>query len=352
MKKKLSLILSGILCAVLLTGCTKLPNSGFAGTYWTQNPIYKQVEENFYEKIEYTVTSEAEYEGKKLDSMGNSENLYFAVDSNKSSYVTELYAENGLYVYKTALTLYGEYVFGGESVVVEGDFTETETTFKGMENGFACVKSVKKIKNVLPTSSKPTSKDEFKTISVTITTEYGEKNATHTLTGDEVSKSYFSSLKEPVTVKKYNKKAYIENDLMMLMARNFSYESSLNYVFSTIESATGELTQMQIAPDSKATNNGESADQTTAFKTLDVNCQIDDVIRTVKFNTFRIKFSTTGEYAQDFTYAYYANTLDNDTKDEHNLSRHYMVKCYRPAIYNTAYMVFTLDKVSHVKPAN
>ena len=34
MKKKLSLLLAGILCAGLLTGCVKTPNSGYAGTYW------------------------------------------------------------------------------------------------------------------------------------------------------------------------------------------------------------------------------------------------------------------------------------------------------------------------------
>ncbi|MBQ7373657.1 MAG: hypothetical protein IJW64_03750 [Clostridia bacterium] len=351
MKKKLSLLLTGILCVGLLTGCTKTSNSGFAGTYWLENPANRQVEKGFYEKIEYAVTTEEEYEGKKITNLEQS-GLYFDIDENLSSFVTELYEENGLYVYKTTLTMSGDYIFAGESVAVD-DVTQTETVFKGIENGFACVKSVKKIKNTLPTTLNPTSQSQFTVVNATITTEYGEKNATHTLTtNDEKSKAYFSSLKEPLTVKRYNKKAFIENELMMLMARNFSYESSLNYEFSTIESATGELTTITIAPDvDLTTTSSESSSQSTAFKTLSVeNCQIDDVIRTVSFNTFRLKFSTTGEYAQDFAYAYYANSLDSDVKDDHNVSRHYLVKCYKPALYNTCYMVYTLDRVTHVKP--
>ncbi len=351
MKKKLSLLLAGILCAGLLTGCVKTPNSGYAGTYWLANPIFKQVEEGFYEKIEYKVTTEAEYEGLKLTNLDQS-SLYFDLDSNKSSYVTELYEQNGLYVYKTTLIMSGEYIFAGESFSVE-DVTQTETTFKGMENGFACVKSVKKVKNILPTVMNPTSASQFIEINATITTEYGEKNAVHTVVGDdEKSKEYFSSMKEPKTVKKYNKKAYIDNDLMMLIARTFSYEETLNYVFSTIESATGELTQIKISPDVKTTaQSSESASQSTAFKTVPIEfCEIDGETRTVSFNTFKVKFSTTGEYAQDFAYAYYANSIGDDVKDEYNKSRHYMVKCYKPALYNTQYVVYTLDRVTHVKP--
>ena len=348
MNKKLSLLLTGILCAGLLTGCGKTLNSGFAGTYWLQTPTTVQVPETFYEKIEYKVTTEAEYEGSKLTNL-NEGDLYFNLDSNKSSYVTELKSENGVYVYTTTLTMSGEYIFAGEGYVVENDVTTTKTTFKGYEDDFACIKSEKTIKSTLPTVSTPTSKDQFVTINATITTEYGEKNAMHTLTADETSKAYFSSLSEPVTIKKYNKNAYIENDLMLLLARNFSYEDTLSYSFSTIESATGELSKLKIAPDSRSTStSSESASQSTAFKTLTIqNCQIDNVIRTINFNTFRLKFSTTGEYAQDFTYAYYANSLDSEAKDPNNLSRHYMVKCYKPALYNTQYMVFTIERITH-----
>lgn len=351
MKKKLSLLLSGILCLGLLTSCGSTTNSGYAGTYWLENPIHKQVDESFYEKIEYKVTTEEDCEGTTLTNL-NKDALFLSIDSNKSSYVTELYGENGLYVYKTTLTLYGEYIFAGDGYVVDGDVTQTETSFKGYEDGFACVKSVKTIKNTLPVTSTPTSADDFAVVEATITTDYGPKNATHTLTADEKNKSYFNSLVEPVTIKKYNKKSYIENDLIMLMARNFAYEDTLNYTFSSIESATGELTELKIAPFTKTTSNGssDSATSSSAIRTLTVeNCQLDGVIRNVNFNTYRLKFSTTGEYAQDFTYAYYAKSLDNDSDDPQNLSRHYMVKCYKPALYNLFYMVFTIDTVTHTR---
>ena len=65
-----------------------------------------------------------------------------------------------------------------------------------------------------------------------------------------------------------------------------------------------------------------------------------------KFNAVGINFQTTGEFAQTYMTAYYANSIsdsnDENKKDDENESRHVMIQCYRPMIYSTGYLVYTL----------
>ena len=56
MKKKLLALISVLITLASLLGCSAVPNSGFAGTYWL--PVASlSYEEGFYEKIEYEVSS-------------------------------------------------------------------------------------------------------------------------------------------------------------------------------------------------------------------------------------------------------------------------------------------------------
>lgn len=350
--KKISLFLASLLCCSLLVGCSGAVNPEFNGTYWLDNPIYQDVENGFYEKIEYKLTT-VEKDGNFAPQLSEltPEYLDFYLDADKSSYVTELEGKDGLYVYKTKLVIYGEYSFGESGTyAIEGDVTETETTFKGMKDGFACVKSVKKIKNTYPKGQTPTGKNDFATVTAEFTVEYGEKNATLTVDAkDDASKALLSAVNEPVKVKKYNKKDYIDNELMLLAFRNFQYDKTLSYTFFTIESASGVL--KEIVGSAKYDITAQSSEEATATanQTIDVNCMIDGNKYNRSFNTFGITFKTTGEFSQAFAYAYYANSIDNDVADAQNRSRHYLVRFYRPMMYNTGYLVYTLNTVSHTK---
>ncbi|MBR2336495.1 MAG: hypothetical protein IKA61_00925 [Clostridia bacterium] len=355
MKKKFSLLLALLLSLGTVVGCNKTPNSGFVGTFWLESYTVKTVQPDFYEKIEYKVSS-TEKDDKFAPALYDSNDGYlnFYVDEEKSSYVTELYSENGLYVYKTRLVVFGQYTFGQSGVyTVEGDVTETETTFKGMEDGFACVKSVKRVKNVYPVEQAPTTVDDFVTVTADFTVEYTDKSATLTVSAkDEVSKAHLSAVAEPVTVKKYNKKAFIDNELMLLIFRNFKYENTLSYTFNTIETSTGGL--KEINGSAYLTSESVSSDVTkqTAIKTIDMENSIDNLgvgRLPRKINAFGITLKTTGEFSQSFAYVYYANSIGDDVNDAQNKSRHYMVKCFRPAIYNIGYLVYTLDTVSHTR---
>lgn len=350
--KKIALLLVCVLCSSLFIGCNKTANSEFNGTYWLDNSTYQDVQDGFYERIEYKVAS-IEKDGNFAPQLGeiNPEYLDFYVDTDKSSYVTELEGKDGAYVYKTTLTIYGEYSYGESgSYLVEGDVIETETTFKGLKDDFACIKSVKKVKNTYPTEQIPTDNSEFLTINADFTISYGDKNATLTVDAkDEISKSLLSAVLEPVIIRKYNKKDYIDNELMLLLFRAFQYDKSLNYNFFTVESASGVLKEVigSAKTDSLAQSSEEAS--TTANQTVELNCTIDGSKFKRSFNTFGVTLKTTGEFAQTVALAYYAKSIGDDTSDTQNNSRHYMIRCYTPMIYNTGYLVYTLDKVTHVK---
>ncbi len=350
MIKKLSILLATFLTVTAFSGCNQTINSGFAGTYWLTSPSFTGVDETCYEKLQYDITCETETD--YAPKISGDSSLKFSVHP-RSSYVTELYSENGLYVYKTTLSIFGEYVYGEGNTIAVEDFTQTETTFKGMEHGFAPVKTVKTVSNIVPMVAHPNDKSDFVIVKATITTEYGEKNAVHTLTAsDAVSKKYLSALKEPVTVRKYNKDKYIDNELMLLLFRNFKYENSLSYTFKSIESATGQLKGIKGSAKLETVQTGkESSTQTTAIKTITIeNCNLGDGAYDRDFNAFGVTFATTGEYGQNFAYAYYANSVGDNLTDLNNDSRHYMVKLYRPAIYNCCYIVYTLSSATNVRP--
>ena len=351
--KKLTLLLAGLLSLGMLTSCGKIPNSSFTGTYWLDNHSATNVQKDFYEKIEYDVSFMEPDNDLAPNLYEMSENyLNFVVDDS-SSYVTELYTEGNLYVYKTTLTINGKYTFGESSYPVNGDVTETITKFKGMDGGFACVESVKRVKNIYPKTQTPSNADDFVTLTADFKIAYGDKNATLTVTPkDKVSKDLLVSVQEPVTIKKYNKKAYMDNELMLLLFRNFSYDSTLNYTFKTIDFSTGTLREINGAP-------YVALGKESAVRSFSIDSYLDNVSNylqqaTFKYNCFGVALKTTGKYSQTFAYAYYATSVEvADDKESvggiKNDPRHYMVRCYRPAIYNIGYFVYTIDSVTHTR---
>ncbi|MBQ8726125.1 MAG: hypothetical protein IJY84_03395 [Clostridia bacterium] len=356
MKKKLLALISAVLCLATLFGCSGIPNSGFAGSYWLDVPSLTKAPDGFYERIEYEISTET-----KTDFASSlypvNEKLTFTVDQAKSAFVTELIGDGDGYIYKTTLNLSGTYSYIDEensinfTYTVEGDTTTTETHFKGFEQGFACVKSTQSLVNTLPISAFPTSEKDFTKLIVQTETVYGEKDAVHTVKSDDPATSVLlTNNGVPKTVGDYKKDAYIDNALVPLIFRCFKYDNTLNYTFYSIEISSGELKGSKGSAKLAVETSPDSSTTQTAIKTMTVDCKIDgDSRMDVSFNTFGVTISTVGEYSQEYTTAYYANSIGNDVLDASNRARHYMVKCYRPMIYNACYLVYTLSTVSHVK---
>ena len=349
MKKRTTLLLAGLLSVSMFASCGKVANSAFSGTYWLEEHSAKNVQADFYERVEYDVA----FSEPDDDFMPNlyemsDDYLNFVVDDNYSSYVTELYAENGLYVYHTLLTVVGRYTFGTLSYEVK-DVTETITKFKGAEDNFACVESKKIVSNAYPVTQRPTSDKDFAKVNAEISVTYDGKKAVVTTTAkDEASKSLLATMQKPVTIKKYetNKKKFIDNELMLLLFRNFSYDNTLSYTFNTIDTSDGVLKEINGAarlPQATTDTTSQSA-----VRSFTIDSYIDDANYNpapLKMNCFGVVFKTTGEYAQSFAYAYYAESIEGGIPGAR--PRHYMVKCFRPAIYNIGYFVYTIDTVTH-----
>ena len=353
MKKKLLALISVLIILATLLGCSASTNSGFAGTYWLPVASLSH-EEGFYEKIEYEVSAEATTDYASSLYAINSK-LSFTVDSAKSSYVTELKSDGEGFVYSTTLNLSGTYAYVDQekginfTYYVDGDTTQTKSWFKNRDNGFACTKSIQSTVNTLPLTAYPTMEDDFTKIIVSTETVYGEKDATHTVTSDDPSTAILLNVNgKPITISDYKKDPYIDNALIPLIFRCFKYENTLSYNFGTIEISSGELKGSRGAARLATQTTEESSNTQSAVKTMVIDCKIDGNSRMgVSFNTFGVSIATTGEYAQEYMTAYYANSIGNDVLDASNQSRHYMVKCYRPMIYNVCYLVYTLSTVTH-----
>lgn len=363
MKKKILAFLAGLTAIITASGCANVATSSFTGSYWLNDYTVKTAPDGFYEKIEYEISSVKSDDKSVIPtyapSIYQAGKLDLIVDSSKSSYVTELYTENGNYVYETSTTINATYNYNYDSAtktfkdsyVVENDFIKTKTIFKDFNGKFAPIISEREASNVFPIYATPTKAEQFKKIGYKTVIEYGEKNATVTLIpADPISKEYLSSLKEPVTVKKYNKKAYIDNELIVLLFRSFKLDSSLSYTFSSIENVTGSL--KQVIGKAKINNSTTSSDKTAQTSIIPMTidaCSLDcgKSRFSADFDALGVSFATTGEFAQTFITAYYETTLKGNSAGWN--SKHIMIKSYQPAIYNCAYLVYTIHTVYNQK---
>ena len=348
MKNKIIAFFATVLSVITLANCSGVANSAYKGAYWSASPSFTGVDENMYEKLEYEVTAitNSDYANAIVPNKA----LSFSVNP-ESKYETTLTAKDGLYVFQTKLIIKGEYTYGNGKTIAVDDSIETENLFKGFGDKFAPVKSTKVVKNTVPLNASPANEEAFVKVDYVSVIEYKDDTATVTVEPkNKDSEQFLAVVKKPVTVKKYNKKAYIENDLMALMFRNFKYEQTLSYTFNSIEDVTGALKQSKasIRPFTTTTTDKNNT-QTQMIQTMTIpNCSIDggNSYYDEKFNAVGINFQTTGEFSQTYMTAYYANSIndggDTNAKDDENASRHVMIQCYRPNIYSTGYLVYTL----------
>lgn len=344
MKKKLFAFAALSLAGVLLVGCGNANSVNFEKTYWDKNPSDALVTVN--EKLTYTVdfikgTSKEELGGLASALIGN-DKLSFALGGEKSTYTAELTTEDGLYVYRTRLVVNGTYTFGENTYEVTGDTVETTVKFKSLKDGFAPVESVRKAVNVIPINSAPAQKEQFVKGGYTVKTTYGGTDARVEFFADEdeESRSIYGELekKYPLTVKKYSKKAYIDNDISVLLFRTFRYNNSISYTFGSVEPIAGELKTVV----------GSTVDEGNKPKRTEITLASPRLPEygspnTLAFTAQGVKFSTQGDGGQTYMYAYYAIAGKGETEDSENKTRRYPLKIFQRAIHNTGYFVFTLS---------
>ena len=346
--KKFIAVVAGCAAAILtLTACSGNANT-FAATYFLQGDASVRDIGTVDEKLTYKVYSfSGKDESNAYDTLlpslaSGTETLKFSV-TDGSTYETTLktLADKSGYEFHSLLTVNGVYTSGnGKTYTVQGDTTEITATFKGVNDKFHPIAVTKVIKNTFPTSGNPTDEKQFVTASCTYKIDYG-KNATVTVTPgeDETSKTYYKSLAEKNTViKKYDKKDFVDNDLLFTVFRNFDYAANFSFSYSTIDALSGAMVS------ASASVIGESGKSPVKLLSKPANSKLT----MGAFNTCGVKFATTGEYGKAYAYCYYALSVNgsgsvSDEKDKGNSTRRAPLMIAQPLIYNVGYLVMALD---------
>lgn len=358
MKKKIIATISCALAVFALAGCGQTTSSiAFNGSYWNKDTS-NETPAGKEEVIEYNVYSVDENElwnKTQTNSVLKFKTREGTDESGKmvsSSYKTVLRAnEDGTFTYKTTLTVYGTYEISGDEENSRdfADVTETETTFEGYNTGFRPIKSVKKVNNTVPYPSGSTY--SVKNARYVSAIDYTEKDAAikiEILEGDESPEQFGERAKKDITISKYNKNAYMDMELMLLLFRNFKHEANMSYSFKTIEPLSGEL---QSVTGSVYTKTSAEKNSAASYDYLST-CSLKNVLLgtppyyNYSFNVVRMDFSTSGTTGQTFMRAFYAQSYEGAT--DANSTRHIPVMIAQPSIFNTGFLVYELKSATFI----
>ena len=353
MKKVIAVLTASFLAVFALTGCSKSNSKNFAATYFSKNAETTgtaTVSETLtYDVSSYTKLSDTYLKGLFPEISVLNEDLSFEVDSSNSNYTTTIYnTEDGKnYVFKSRLIIAGKYVYGSKKTeyAVERDVTDITVTFKGIGSKFQPVSVTKTAKNVVPLSTAPSSEKDFVTLDYTYTVAYGSSAKITVKANDDTTAKYFTAqTRKPTEIKKWNKKDFVENDILYTVFRNFDYSPDFSYAYNTIDAVSGALTS------ASASMIGSATASTTVKLPSNVYMYSGSYSA---FNAYGVKFATTGKYGKAYAYSYFAKSINNggeaadkDDKNDKNETRRVPLIIAQPSIHNTGYLVFTLKSAN------
>lgn len=353
MKKVIAVLTASLLAVFALTGCSKSNSKNFAATYFSKNAETTgtaTVSETLtYDVSSYTKLSDTYLKGLFPEISVLNEDLSFEVDSSSSNYTTTIYnTEDGKnYVFKSRLIIAGKYVYGSKKTeyAVERDVTDITVTFKGIGSKFQPVSVTKTAKNVVPLSTAPSSGKDFVTLDYTYTVAYGSSAKITVKANDDTTAKYFTAqTRKPTEIKKWNKKDFVENDILYTVFRNFDYSPDFSYAYNTIDAVSGALTS------ASASMIGSATASTTVKLPSNVYLYSGSYSA---FNAYGVKFATTGKYGKAYAYSYFAKSINNggeaadkDDKNDKNETRRVPLIIAQPSIHNTGYLVFTLKSAN------
>lgn len=354
MKKVIAVLTASLLAVFALTGCSKSNSKNFAATYFSKNAETTgtaTVSETLtYDVSSYTKLSDTYLKGLFPEISVLNEDLSFEVDSSNSNYTTTIYnTEDGKnYVFKSRLIIAGKYVYGSKKTeyAVERDVTDITVTFKGIGSKFQPVSVTKTAKNVVPLSTAPSSGKDFVTLDYTYTVAYGSSAKITVKANDDTTAKYFTAqTRKPTEIKKWNKKDFVENDILYTVFRNFDYSPDFSYAYNTIDAVSGALTS------ASASMIGSAAASTIVKLPSNVYLYSGSYSA---FNAYGVKFATTGKYGKAYAYSYFAKSINNggeaadkDDKNDKNETRRVPLIIAQPSIHNTGYLVFTLHNATN-----
>ncbi|MBR2376591.1 MAG: hypothetical protein IKA85_02275 [Clostridia bacterium] len=328
MKKLFTLFLVLIISIFTLTGCGETP-LGFKAQYWHEN-----VATTDFHPLNETIEYDVKVVNKTPSNSAEMKNNDVKMEITNGKYITTLKMledENNVpyYSYETELLIEGKYTFKEEVKEFTNDVKST-TLFKTIVNDFMPI-STTKSSNKTTTIMSAVNGYALFDFTYSYDVNYGEKDATSKYTLNTIGETKSEPIVKNNTFKKYNDKAYIDSELLLLLPRAFSYEQSFMKSFSSIDVVTQKIQKMRYyagtekteVPDIKSFNlkynlNG-SETGAEDFKAAKVQVLIDDTFSGAAME------------------AYYAV--------DHPTHRHRMVKCYTALNDSIGYLEYTIKSV-------
>lgn len=350
MKKFIAAVAVMAAAILTLTACSGNANT-FAATYFlSKNESVRDIgtvdETLTYKVYSFSGKDDLNAYDELLPTLASgTETLKFKV-TDGSSYVTALKTleDKSGYEFRSVLTVNGEYTYGdGKTYTVSGDTTEIVATFKGVNDKFHPTEVTKTVKNTFPASASPTDEKQFVTAGCTYKITYG-KTAEITVTPDEdeTSKNYYKQLSDKnAVIKKYDKKDFVDNDLLFTVFRNFDYATNFSFTYSTIDALSGAMVSANAAVIAESGKSPIKLRKKPSGSSL----------KNGAFNVCGVKFATTGEYGKAYAYCYYALSTNgsesvSEEKDKYNQTRRAPLMIAQPLIHNVGYMVMALDNTN------
>lgn len=273
MKKKLISLASVLMTAAFLASCSADVSTSFAAN-WYSNPAATNVLPDTRETLVYDVSMPA-------DTREN--NSYYAEYTN-GTYKTTLTDENGLYYYKTELTVDVQYFVGEEKSEKFTDTIVSEVRFKGTQYGLQPVSSSKTVDSHSPNALSPK----------LVETSYKHYRYKTSITyNDECTQGLFTYddlLSETETVevseKKFSissKRSYLDNEQLLFGVRGITSSSAqtVSVGLTTTKKATVGAVSISRSSEENATLNfslnGEAAsDKAVAYYPYTVKMSSDN----------------------------------------------------------------------------
>ncbi len=328
MKKIITLLLILVISVFTLTGCGETP-IGFNAQYWHEN-----IATTDYHLLHEVTEYEVNIVNKTPSNASEVSNKYFKMVIESGKYVTTLKMQEDenrkpYYYYKTELYLQGKYVFDNEEKPFVNDVS-TETTFKTIVNDFMPI-STKKQSNKTTTVIETTKGYALYDFTYNYSINYGEKDANTKYELNAIGEKQTTPIIKETTFSKYNKEAYIDNELLLLLPRTFNYDSGFIKNFTTIDVVTQKVQKMMYT----STSNNTS---TPDIKTFNLKYRLNGSdVGGEEFKVARVSTVIDDTFSGTPIEAYYAN--------EHSTHRHRMVKCYTALNESLGYLEYTVKSV-------
>ncbi len=316
-KKKLFVLTSAALSAILLSSCSTASITGFSSN-WYANTAIPTVVEGTSETLSYAVSM-------KPDSSYN--NVYSVLYSN-GTYTTTLAAEMHegelIYSYQIRFTISVQYTFQSETSELFTDVLTSKVRFKNAQAGLRPVYSEREVESHSPSGPTPKSiEDTYRHYHYKVVTEYPDASSGKSTFTNLDPDNPSEDIKEFSVSDKYS---FVDADQLLFAVRGMEFTSAHEIrTFSFARSTKKEeTTPVKISP------SGEASDE-FSFKMngKDVKAPIAYYPVTI---AYQVKLPGGAQTA------WYAKTTDPTA----NTYRNVMLKYEKPIDYSLGTLVYTL----------